>query len=608
MKFSISLIFLAVLLGVVPASYAQTTGSVTLPWSDFKTLYERGKAPPVPPEQAPLAYALSEVNLAGRQVEESVVFTGTYHLTVLRDGWVVVPVLPISVALKSATVGKEDASIFVQNGWYQLITHQSGPLDLKVEFAVSAWESAGQSGFAFQAPEVASLSLEVAVPSSDPVAFSVSGAGQSTVSQVESSQVVKAALAYTGNISVTWQRKLPAAVTSQTPRLYLEQKTLVGVGEGLLACSSALQYTILHTSVDTLLFTLPSEVVLLDVKGVGLRDWKVVEEEGKHKVTVSLNYKASGSITLYVDYELPIRDGNARVRIPELKVEGVERVKGWIGIDARSTVEVTAGEVVNVSSVDVRELPTDILGRTDHPVLLGYRYRKDGWQIPLEIRPHEFVGMLVTLVDQANATTVMTPDGRRMTQIRYAMRNNHAQFLRVSLPQGATLWSASVGGRAAKPALGDDGKILVPLLRSSATGGSLSQFEVELTYVEPGQTPAEDGKGRVETSLPLIDVPVTLYNWTYYLPRDYDVKKKSVTSNFREVDYLRTLDVPQSGVVADQVPVQQYANTMESGQAQAQGVEPVEVNLPAEGEPLLLEKLLVLSEPLTLSFDYRVDD
>lgn len=608
MKFIMVMVFLVISGWFTPAAMAQTTGSVTLPWSDFKTLYEKGKAPPTPPEQAPLAFALSEVDLNGRLVDDSVVFKGTYHVNILREGWVVVPILPISVALTSVRIGKEDASIFVQNGWYQLITRKAGSLELSVEFVVSAWESAGQSGFAFQAPEVASLSLEVAVPSTDPVAFKVPGAGQSTTTGGEGEQILKAALAYTGNLSVSWQRKLPEAVTSQTPRLYVEQKTLVGVGEGLLACSTALQYTILHTSVDNLMFTLPPEVVILDVKGVGLRDWKVVDVEGRHQVSVSLNYKASGSVTLYVDYELPIRDGNARVRVPELKVEGVERVKGWIGIDARSTVEVTAGEVVNVSAVDVRELPTDILGRTDHPVLLGYRYRKDGWQIPLEIRPHEFVGMLVTLVDQAHATTVMTPDGRRMTQIRYAMRNNHAQFLRVSLPKGATLWSASVGGRSAKPAMGDDGKILVPLLRSSASGGSLSQFEVELTYVEVGQAPDPEGKGGVDASLPLIDVPVTLYNWAFYLPRDYDVKKKSVTSNFREVDHLRTLEVPQAGLPSDRAPVQQYANVMEDTQSQSQGVAPVEVNLPAEGQPLLLEKLLVLSEPLTLTFTYRVED
>src|SRR5690606_22992601 len=114
---------------------------------------------------------------------------------------------------------------------------------------------------------------------------------------------------------------------------------------------------------------------------------------------------------------------------------------------------------------------------------------------PLEVTQHDDVDVLVTLLDQARATTMWTTDGRRMTSVRYQVRNNRRQYLRLALPEGAELWSASLGGRAVKPAAAADGRVLLPLVRSQSLGGALAAFEVEVVYVEEGNRPDASGAG-----------------------------------------------------------------------------------------------------------------
>ena len=102
-----------------------------------------------------------------------------------------------------------------------------------------------------------------------------------------------------------------------------------------------------------------------------------------------------------------------------------------------------------------------------------------------------------------------------MTELSLAIRNNARQYLQVTLPQGAQVWSAFVGGRAVRPSL-RDGKLLLPMDRSS---GDDAPITVELTYVSAEKFPR--GRGRVEMIAPALDVPLKNANWELYLPPDY---------------------------------------------------------------------------------------
>jgi hypothetical protein len=587
---------------------------VTLPWNDFEVLYKRGQAPEDPPEAAPRHFAISRAVYTGEVSEESTAFDLALRIEVLKaEGWITVPLLPTTVALESATMGGRDAPIYLQNGWYHLITDRKGVLDLKLSFAVSTWETGGQNGFSFAMAPSGGTQVTVSVPAENTLDFQVANAQQTERSTRGDRQVLEALLPATGNLAVTWQRAAdeetpegPEAVAEE-PRIYAEHQALVGVAEGLMQCTSAVHYSILHAGVESLTVDLPADVTVLDVKGNGLRDWSVTQEGERSVILAELNYEAKGSYSLYLNYEKQLPEGSVKVDVPDLQVRGVERVKGWVGVDARSALEIAAGGVENASTVDVRELPTAILGQTNWPVLLAFKYRKQDFAIPLEIRQHEDVDMLVTIVDSLAATSVMTRDGRRMTQLVYSMRNNRAQFLRLEMPEGVEVWSSFVGGRAVKPAKADDGRLLIPLARSQASGGALASFAVEIVYVEDGVEPDDRGAGTYMASLPVAGVPSTQVAWTIYMPYEAKIKDKSLESTLRKVDYFTSISTAGYAMdaMAVNAEVQMQAAQTFSGEATAAGVQPVKVSLPIDGYPTYFEKLLVLDEPLEVSFDYK---
>ena len=609
-KFKRILALVGLCLSFAAPVYAQDTmpaARVVLPWEDFRELYEKGMAPKDKPEPAPRDAVISKAVYTGKVSDDSVLMQGKLTVDVLGDKrWVAIRLLPTTVALKSARLGGADASVYLDGGWYTLVTNKKGTITVDLEFAATVWDSSGSQGFAFALAPSGGTEVAVTVPGSDALDVKVAGSQQVVQDQTATSRVIHALLPATGNLSVSWQRKsAESAAEATVARVYAEHQALIGLAEGLMQCRSLVQYSILHAGVKKLSVSVPDGVTVVDVSGQGIRDWSLSKVGGRNQIDVELNFEAKGAYTLTVDYEAPLSEGSGQVSVPDLRVNNVERVKGWVGIDARSSVEIKPGSLSGVVPVDVRDLPASILGATDWPVLFGFKYNKADYAIPLQVQAHAPVDLLVTLIDQVSATSVITPDGRRMTSVTYAMRNNQAQFLKLALPAGATPWSTFVAGRSVKPGRADDGRVLIPLTRSKTSGGELAQFSVELVYVEDGVAPEPGGKAHFEAQLPSADVPATGVAWTVYVPRNATLKKKSIEGSMRQVDYFTPIPVPgQVGGQPAQL-VNQQANAQYEGEATSAGVEPVRVSLPLDGTPTYFEKLLVMGDPLTVEFDWQ---
>jgi len=592
-----------------PRADAQQAEQVTMTLDQFLAMYEASKTRPDDKPTAPRAFALSSARYAGDVVfddGEPVSATFTARMTVenlLENGWVRVPLLPGTVAVQSARIGGREAPLVLEGGQYTLVTDRPGSFEVVVSFAVAVTTSEGRSGFSFPLNGSGATEVELGVPGSEDLDFTVANAKLKQDRQVGGRRVVTATLPSSGSLSVSWQREIPEA-ERQDPRVYSEVHTLVGVGEGLMTAQATLQHTILFAGIDTVRAKIPDGMTVLDVRGAGLRDWTLADDG---TLTALLNYAAEGSYQLSVDMERVVADGET-LEAPLLQPLGVERSKGWVGVQALGTLELTSGEVAGAASVDVRTLPANIVGVTDQPVLLGFKYLGASADIPLVAREHEEVDVLVTLLDQAEATTMFTADGRRLTSMRYQVRNNRRQFLRLALPPTAELWSASVAGRAVQPASSSEGELLVPLVRSQSAGGALAAFEVQLVYVESGEGPSESGRGTFEASLPTADAPATWVGWTVYAPHKAKVVRlKKRDGSLRPVESLsRPAQASQMlQIEARNQAVQQAAQNQIAGGALGEGAAPVEVSLPVDGQPLHFEKLLALDERLWVSFSYR---
>lgn len=587
--------------------------TVTLDLAEFLALYDQSKAPDPDAPKPPVDHTVSDIRYAGRvEVDDdgnptAAVFRATMRVDRLAsEGWSRVRLVHTEASLLSATVGGREVAVQRQGAFYELVTDREGAFTVAVEFAVPITEAQGVTGLSFPMAPGGSNRVALTVPTDAPLTFEVSEARWVRDEATRDGRRVEAVVPAGARLAVSWQRPVVEERPGEEARASVQTEAyhLVGVGDGLLRTTAVIEHQIRFAPVDTFRYALPEGLTVVDVQGAGLRDWSL---DGDGNLTVDLRFAAEDRYTLTVDLEAVIGEGDTAFDAPVVRPLDVDRSKGWVGVTASGNLEIDTGEVTGAGAVDVRTLPGAILGRTPQPVLLGYKYLSDDPEIPLTLTEHDEVDVLVILLDQARATTMLTADGRRLTQVRYDVRNNRRQFLRLALPPGAELWSAAVAGKAVQPARAGDGDVLLPLLRSADRSGALSSFEVEVVYVEEGTAPDRRGRGRFEAQLPSVDVPTTHVAWTVFTPEQarLNLRRAEGTLTVAEQPAAMPRAAEVLGLAREDDAVQSAARQTVAGGALDGGSAPVRVALPLEGRPVHFDKLLALDERLWVGFDYR---
>jgi Carboxypeptidase regulatory-like domain len=171
---------------------------------------------------------------------------------------------------------------------------------------------------------------------------------------------------------------------------------------------------------------------------------------------------------------------------------------------------------------DVRELNAALQSLARLPILSAFRYQRTAATpaaLTMDVKRFADAGVLAAVADRAVATTLVTSEGRVLTEIALQVQNRAQPFLKVALPAGATIVSVEVAGETAKPMVGADGT-RVPLLRPGfRPNGS---YRVAFVYLHAG-TPFLR-KGDMQMTLPRMDIPVGIVEWELFVPELYSVR------------------------------------------------------------------------------------
>ena len=586
--------------------------TVDLPWQEFKALLQWSVSRAKPDETpAPTDYIVAASEYSGSLTDETATLVRKLKVEVLKKkGWIRIPVLPNGVAITKATLPQ---GVFLNStaSQYELLTNKPGALDVTLEFSVKIAKSGGMNRLMFVNTPLCSTVLDLTIDRKD-VDVKVPAATSVVTKVVGEKTQVAAALPSGQQVDVTWERALPKVAKAPT-KLYAETRTLVAVAEGVLLCQEMVQFNILHTAVRELKLTVPKGVSVLQVTGPNVQDWRV---DAAGALQVVLSREVVGSQLLRISYE---KAGADLGEAPLIRAVGVEREKGFVGVVALANVEIGAGQVEGATAIDVRQLPADIVAMTNQPILLAFRYVGAKVTIPLAVKKHDEVDVLVTIVDSGLFTAMQLNDGRRMTKVVYSVRNNRNQFLRLKMPAAAgwklDIWSVAVGGKTVSPAKDEKGSLLIPLVRSAGGGRGLTSFPVEIVYVEtPEQAPGASGTMHVD--LPVCAEPVIHLMYSYYLPAEGKYTVGWGASGFsgpiRLVEDFTSLSAgPGTAVIrksaAKQVQtMQKQMDARVDAAAKAAGATPIRVRLPIKGTLFKLEKILALPhDKLWFEVKYR---
>ena len=435
--------------------------------------------------------------------------------------------------------------------------------------------------------------------------------------------IVEATLDPGSATEVWWSMRDSAPVAAaKDVRALADIMTLITLDDTDVRMVALIDVSVTQGELRTMTLRLPSGYQLQSVTGSTLEDSNPVDDE----VILTLGNPAARSHQFLVTLERAHSGGSFNLDTGIVSLKDIQRERGEIAIEGVGTMDLVASERPGLHRMDVRELNASLQSLARLPVLSAFRYQRPAGSAPpqlgFEVRRFADAGVLAAAADRAIATTLITSEGRALTEVRLDMRNRSQPFLKVELPPGATIVSVDLAGYSAKPASGPDGT-RIPLMRAGLP--SNAPYSVSFVYVHSG-TPFLK-KGDIEMSLPKMDVPIGVVHWEVFVPEQYSAR--AIDGNM--IDAHRFWSVPsQSGdhpiarvppatlsetvTVVGQSAIRDERKVIEAAppsqnvvnlQARAAGVLPIRVDVPRAGVSHEFTKPLVVGAGATVTLRYK---
>ncbi|PIQ84421.1 MAG: hypothetical protein COV75_02320 [Candidatus Omnitrophica bacterium CG11_big_fil_rev_8_21_14_0_20_63_9] len=491
----------------------------------------------VTPSTAPPAWAIESADYAGDVQDQIIKLDVRYTIRTIRDGWVEIPLAIPGATITGIEIEKKtgEAYIMPRGDTYVLATSKKGTFKVRVKCSSILSQDSQYEGVSLGIPRATFSTLTLTVPRKE-VELRQADAlyVEREAAAGRDGTKLTARLGAADRIDLRWRTK-PATPVTVEPVVYGEVHTLVTIEEQLARVMSIMAYRMAQGETKELIVRLPADMNILNVRGPGIDDWRVADADGHKTLTVTLNFvlKDAG-YQLVVEGEQPIQEGGTSYALPEITLVGVKQERGYVAVARSGSIEVSAGSVEGASRVDVRELPATLSSLSGSLAILAFKYHQHPFQVAVSLARHQDHAVLSAIAELGRLQTVVSRQGALLTRASYLIKANKKQFLEVALPQGATLWSCIVNGKAVKPVEGSE-HLMVPLDASTESAAAVA---VELVYFE--QRPAFEWSGHMTLQGPVLDVPTTISNWSVYAPDD--VKLFRIRGNLERgaaaVDFL----------------------------------------------------------------------
>ena len=516
--------FLAALLSMAIPGLARAQGApprdgwVVLPVEEYRALRERAypldPAPAPPPVDATLTRVDYELTLRG----DAAIGEARLTVDVLKEGWVKVPV-PTGLLVRGARIDGRPTAV-IEGTPRTLLLGKPGRTLATLEVAVPVVSSAGTESVRVPSSASALTRVSLLVPRRG-LEPTVTGGFLAESAETAAGTRLVAHAASGEPLAVSWRARREDHRASLPLRLRGAVTTLVALGEDATQLTSNVDVEVVQGLAPRVGLPLPDGVTVNQVSGAEVASWAV--EKGSLEVRFFEPAVGQARFVVSAEARLP-RDGV--VSVPLLRLASAERETGGVGIEVLGAGEIEAQEETpkGLEPTDPGELGDPVAGRAS-PSLAAFRYRPQGGDQPrrLTLRIRRFTPETVLLanVDEARLDVVATAEGRTLVRARWAVRNNLKSFAALTLPAGATLWSASLAGRPVRPGLGADGTVLLPL-EKGRSGQEAPAFLVEVVYLTREAAWPREGHARI--ALPALDLPVSRTAVLVRLPAVFDVE------------------------------------------------------------------------------------
>ena len=276
---------------------------------------------------------------------------------------------------------------------------------------------------------------------------------------------------------------------------------LFSIGEGIAYGSSVMNYVISGAPVSAFRVELSDEYFNVEFTGKDIRNW----EKTTNGWLVQLHTPVSGAFTLLATYERPFKPQGETLAFTGARPLDAQSESGHTIITSEYQFQVKPADVSHgLLALEPGEVPAEYRLFFDQPVLAAYRYSVRPFNLKLALSPLAQGDSLAQVVDRASLTTHISKEGQALTDVRYLVKSRGNPNFRVTLPDEAELWSATVNGTTVVPVL--DGKSNLLPLPQHADPDTVLAIDLKLAARSP------DAK-RMSLVAPVVAAPVMLAEW-----------------------------------------------------------------------------------------------
>ena len=490
-------------------------GNVTLPLDEYNKLVELAGKTPKKPDTAPLAYSIKHADVMLKVENESIRGTVNLQGEVFRKGINKI-LLTSGMTVLDAHQNGKGIPLIQENGTHAALLAGPSEFCIALETGLPLRIDAGRASFSLLAPDAGSVQVELLIPGDHTVANLNSGL--ITGRKSENGHTAIEATLVPGQPATFWwaTREAVTPVVHREVRFLADAKTLISVSEAEMRLAILADITVIQGEPSQFQVELPFGYEVTGVTGPTL---DASETQGG-VLTLKVNAPGRRTHQFLISMERSIND--AKADAPFLSFKGAQRETGEVLVEGAGTMEISAKEGGALKRMDVKEANPYLRSLAHFPPQAAFRYHRQSDETPtlsLEWVRFPDGSVLAAVAESATVTTLVTSEGKSLTEVKLIVKNQAQPFLKVVLPAGVSILSADVGGEPVKPVQGPDGS-RVPLLRPGFHPAD--SYTVSFVFMHLGAPFAK--KGGAELSLPNMDIPISLLNWEVFLPEQYKVK------------------------------------------------------------------------------------
>lgn len=579
---------------------------------DIKTI----EAPKVP--ENPHEYVFNSVSYIGTAENNGVRFKGIFKLELFNDKWKKIPLLSKNAVTSNVIVDKKPQSLALINigndEYYALVTNESGLKTIEIDFFVKSQENRPVDNTFFTLETVtSSISiLELTINKENCDAVINPGIIKSNENQ-NGKTVITAAIPPTSAFSFEVFNKItetsvptPSNGSDDDPEEYYDEdeeeydeeevvqiveeptrvsvktSTLLNFKENFVSGIIDTELNIRGTKgINSFRFAIPESIHITNVINTAiLENWEEITEDEQHFLELTFKSVIKGAYKLEITFENELKGQKEKeYEVPELIPQNVEQSQGMLGIGCIEDLEINAkGTPEGYTPIASGEFFREWTKARTEKLPYAFRYFKHPNKLSLTVTRPENIEMLSAVIDKAEAITLINTEGYIITRVKYKIRNNSEQFLKVKLPEKASkveLWDSRAD--ASPVSTGYDSEFRthnLPIVRSQISAGESQPFFAEITYVykDPEKTTALKKK-RFE--LPKVHLPISELLWQVFTHEDFQFLK--IDGNLD----LNKLDRPEF-IFASERSTQQNIVTQKSNKRESEsaGLMPVRFEIP----------------------------